>query len=151
MTDTATSTTHIDTGTEDLLARIDGNVGVITFNRPERRNALSEGIYAGFAAALPVLRDDPAVRVVMVTGNGNAFCAGGDVKGMHERNSGAPSSRPAGTRRRRSPTCEPASVSCRSPSTSTRSPSSPRSPVPLREPDSRSPSRPISVSPPSVP
>ncbi len=96
MTDTATSITHLDTGTEDLLARVDGNVGVITFNRPDRRNALSDGIYAGFAAALPVMRDDPAVRVVMITGNGGAFCAGGDVKGMHERNSGGASSRPSG-------------------------------------------------------
>jgi hypothetical protein len=43
----------IDTRTEDLLARVEGSVGVITFNRPERRNALSEGIYRGFTAALP--------------------------------------------------------------------------------------------------
>jgi 2-(1,2-epoxy-1,2-dihydrophenyl)acetyl-CoA isomerase len=77
----------IDTGTDDLLAHIDGHVGVITFNRPDRRNALSDAVYAGFAAALPALRDDPEVRVVMITGNGGAFCAGGDVKGMHERNS----------------------------------------------------------------
>lgn len=77
----------IETGSNDLLARIDGNVGVITFNRPERRNALSNGIYDGFSAALPVLAADPGVSVVMVTGNGGAFCAGGDVKGMHEANS----------------------------------------------------------------
>lgn len=77
----------IDTGSDDLLARIEGNVGVITFNRPERRNALSNGIYEGFSTALPVLAADPSVSVVMVTGNGGAFCAGGDVKGMHEANS----------------------------------------------------------------
>lgn len=77
----------IDTGSDDLLARIEGNVGIITFNRPERRNALSNGIYDGFAAALPVMAADSDVSVVMVTGNGGAFCAGGDVKGMHEANS----------------------------------------------------------------
>lgn len=77
----------IDTGSDDLLARIEGNVGVITFNRPERRNALSNGIYDGFSTALPILAADPTVSVVMVTGNGGAFCAGGDVKGMHEANS----------------------------------------------------------------
>lgn len=77
----------IETGSDDLLARIDGNVGVITFNRPERRNALSNGIYDGFSIALPKLAADPEVSVVMVTGNGGAFCAGGDVKGMHEANS----------------------------------------------------------------
>lgn len=76
----------IDTGSDDLLARVDGNVGIITFNRPERRNALSEGVYRGFDAALPVMADDPEVRVVLVTGAGGAFCAGGDVKGMHEAN-----------------------------------------------------------------
>ncbi|MEO6654106.1 MAG: enoyl-CoA hydratase-related protein [Ilumatobacteraceae bacterium] len=74
----------IDTGTDDLLARVQGNVGIITFNRPQRRNALSEGVYAGFGAALPVLAADTDVRVVMITGNGGAFCAGGDVKGMNE-------------------------------------------------------------------
>jgi len=76
--------THIETGTEDLLAHVDGNVGVITFNRPDRRNALSNAMYDGFHAALPALADDPNVNVVMITGAGGAFCAGGDVKAMNE-------------------------------------------------------------------
>ena len=76
----------LDTGTDDLLARVDGNVGIITFNRPDRRNALSNGIYHGFEQVLPVMALDPEVRVVMVTGAGGAFCAGGDVKGMNEAN-----------------------------------------------------------------
>jgi 2-(1,2-epoxy-1,2-dihydrophenyl)acetyl-CoA isomerase len=74
----------IDTGSDDLLAHIDGNVGVITFNRPERRNALSEGVYHGFEVALPLMAENADVRVVLVTGAGGAFCAGGDVKGMNE-------------------------------------------------------------------
>lgn len=78
--------TRIETGTDDLLAHTDGNVGVITFNRPDRRNALSDAMYDGFRVALPILADDPNVNVVMVTGNGGAFCAGGDVKGMNENN-----------------------------------------------------------------
>lgn len=78
------SVTSIDTGTDDLLAHVDGNVGVITFNRPDRRNALSNAMYDGFHAALPVLADDPDVHVLMITGAGGAFCAGGDVKGMNE-------------------------------------------------------------------
>lgn len=81
MTDTQTT---IDTGTEDLLAHVDGHVGVITLNRPERRNALSDGIYSGIDIALAAMRDDPAVRIVMITGAGGAFCAGGDVKRMNE-------------------------------------------------------------------
>lgn len=77
-------TRSIDTGTEDLLAHVDGNVGVITFNRPDRRNALSNSMYPGFDRALTAMTLDTEVRVVMVTGAGGAFCAGGDVKSMNE-------------------------------------------------------------------
>lgn len=77
-------TRSIETGTDDLLAEVDGNLGIITFNRPDRRNALSSPMYAGFGRALPVLAADPDVRVLVVTGAGGAFCAGGDVKGMNE-------------------------------------------------------------------
>ncbi len=79
-------TERIDTGTEDLLAEVRGRVGVLTFNRPERRNALSEEMYPAFRTGLDAFATDPGVRVVMVTGAGGAFCAGGDVKGMNERN-----------------------------------------------------------------
>jgi 2-(1,2-epoxy-1,2-dihydrophenyl)acetyl-CoA isomerase len=74
----------IDTGTDDLLAEVDGHLGIVTFNRPDRRNALSDPMYGGFARALPTLAADPEVRVLVVTGAGGAFCAGGDVKGMNE-------------------------------------------------------------------
>ena len=80
-------TRPIDTGTADLLAHVDGAVAVVTFNRPDRRNALSDGMYNGFRTVLPAMAVDPEVRVLMLTGAGGAFCAGGDVKGMHERNS----------------------------------------------------------------
>ena len=86
----------IDTGTEDLLARIEGHVAVLSFNRPARRNALSDAMYEGFGSALPAIARNPQVRVVLLTGEGGAFCAGGDVKGMHERNSGGdPGSTPS--------------------------------------------------------
>jgi 2-(1,2-epoxy-1,2-dihydrophenyl)acetyl-CoA isomerase len=74
----------IDTGTDDLLAEVDGHLGIVTFNRPDRRNALSDPMYGGFQRALPALAADPEVRVLVVTGAGGAFCAGGDVKGMNE-------------------------------------------------------------------
>ncbi|MEY4392139.1 MAG: hypothetical protein RLZZ544_848 [Actinomycetota bacterium] len=81
----------LDTGTNDLLARIEGHVAVISFNRPEARNALSDAMYAGFDAVLPVIAADTDVRVVMITGEGGAFCAGGDVKGFaaSHKNAGA--------------------------------------------------------------
>lgn len=75
--------TSLETGTEDLLGRIEDRVAVLTFNRPERRNALSHEMYGGFAKALPAIAADDDIRVVMVTGAGNAFCAGGDVKAMN--------------------------------------------------------------------
>jgi 2-(1,2-epoxy-1,2-dihydrophenyl)acetyl-CoA isomerase len=59
-------------------------VGVISFNRPERRNALTNEVYEGFDRALPAMATDPDVRVVMLTGAGGAFCAGGDVKEFAE-------------------------------------------------------------------
>jgi len=77
---------EFETGTDDLLARQEGHVGVITFNRPDRRNALSNEMYHGFRQVLPKFATDPGIRVVMITGAGGAFCAGGDVKGMNEAN-----------------------------------------------------------------
>ncbi|MEL6983076.1 MAG: enoyl-CoA hydratase-related protein [Actinomycetota bacterium] len=85
----------IETGTEDLLGHRVGHVAVLTFNRPERRNALSAGIYAGFERALPTIANDPDIRVVLLTGAGSAFCSGGDVKAMNERNSASPGSQPS--------------------------------------------------------
>ncbi len=77
---------QLETGTDDLLAHTERGVGVITLHRPERRNALSTAMYGGFDAVLPQLAADDEVRVVMVTGAGGAFCAGGDVKQMDENN-----------------------------------------------------------------
>ena len=77
-------TRAIDTGTDDLQAHVEGHLGVITFNRPDRRNALSEAMYGGIDAALADMAADREVRAVMMTGAGGAFCAGGDVKAMNE-------------------------------------------------------------------
>ena len=79
----------IETGTELLLARKEGRVAVVTFNRPESRNALHPETYEGFGRVLPVLANDSDVGAVVLTGTGSAFCAGGDVKGMNERNQGS--------------------------------------------------------------
>ena len=74
----------IETGTEYLLGWVQDGVAVLSFNRPERRNALHDEMYLGFAMALPVIAEDRGVGVVVVTGEGGAFCAGGDVKGFAE-------------------------------------------------------------------
>ena len=80
----------IDTGTEHLLGRVEDGVAVISFNRPERRNALHPEMYDGFDRLLPVLAEDAEVGALVVTGVGGAFCAGGDVRAMDEGNSGGP-------------------------------------------------------------
>ena len=56
----------------------------LTFNRPDRLNALSTPIMEGLLEALPRLAGDPAVGAIVLTGTGRAFCAGGDVKSMAE-------------------------------------------------------------------
>jgi 2-(1,2-epoxy-1,2-dihydrophenyl)acetyl-CoA isomerase len=68
----------------ELLETIEDGVVTLTFNRPERLNALSTPIMEGLLYGLPRLAGDPAVKVVVLTGAGRAFCAGGDVKSMAE-------------------------------------------------------------------
>ena len=81
--------TALDTGTEDLRAEIDDGVAVITMNRPDRRNALSEAMLSALGAVLGLVETDEAVGCVVLTGAGGAFCAGGDVKGMAARSADA--------------------------------------------------------------
>jgi 2-(1,2-epoxy-1,2-dihydrophenyl)acetyl-CoA isomerase len=66
----------------ELLETIEDGIATLTFNRPERMNALSTPIMEGLLHGLPRLAGDPAVKVVILTGAGRAFCAGGDVKDM---------------------------------------------------------------------
>jgi len=68
----------------ELLESIEDGIATLTFNRPERLNALSTPIMQGLLDSLPRLAGDPAVKVVVLTGAGRAFCAGGDVKSMAE-------------------------------------------------------------------
>ncbi|WP_231755185.1 enoyl-CoA hydratase-related protein [Bordetella sp. N] len=68
---------------QDLLQTRDGRLLVLTLNRPERRNALSPALYAALLAALRAAADDDDVGAVVLTGAGNAFCAGGDVARMN--------------------------------------------------------------------
>lgn len=66
-----------------------GATAVLTMNRPEQRNAIDQVMREEFAGAIAMVRDDPEVRAVVLTGAGGHFCAGGDVKGM-AANAGRP-------------------------------------------------------------
>ena len=74
----------LDTGTPLLLGRIENSVAVLTLNRPEARNALSSELTPALRRMIRHLDDDDDVAVLMLTGAGKAFCAGGDVKSMAE-------------------------------------------------------------------
>ena len=65
---------------QDLLESFESGVATLTMNRPDARNALTPDMMQGLLSALPRLAADPTVRVVVLTGTGQAFCAGGDVK-----------------------------------------------------------------------
>lgn len=76
----------LDTGTDDLLADIDAGVLTITLNRPQARNAMSDAMNQALADQLTAAELNPEVKCVVLTGAGQGFCAGGDVKGMAEQN-----------------------------------------------------------------
>ncbi len=78
----------IDTGTDDLLVQVDDGVAVLTMNRPERRNALSDAMVAAMSRSLANFEVDDGVGCIVLIGAGGAFCAGGDVKAMNERSGG---------------------------------------------------------------
>jgi len=72
--------------TTDLIEQVKDGVAVLTLNRPDRLNAMSRPMLDALLEALPRLAEDPAVGVVVLTGAGRGFCAGGDVKAMAEGN-----------------------------------------------------------------
>ena len=72
-----------------LLRETLGSVSVLTLNRPEARNSLSEGLIAELHAALKDIQDDASVRAVVIAANGPAFSAGHDMKELTARRADA--------------------------------------------------------------
>jgi enoyl-CoA hydratase/carnithine racemase len=77
-----TTEVAVDTGTDELLCAIRGRVAVITLNRPEVRNALSDDLTPALRTMIKVCGENPDVGALLITGAGAAFCAGGNIKGM---------------------------------------------------------------------
>ncbi len=65
---------------ESFLYEQSKGVGTITLNRPERLNAITFEVYRELTDFIAALREEPEVRVVVITGAGRAFCSGGDVR-----------------------------------------------------------------------
>jgi enoyl-CoA hydratase/carnithine racemase len=72
----------IDTGTDELRCEISQRVATITLNRPQARNSLSNELTPALRRMIADCGADPDVGAIMLTGAGDAFCAGGNVKGM---------------------------------------------------------------------
>ena len=77
-----TTETKIDTGTDELLCVIRDRVAIITLNRPEVRNAMSDTLTPALRTMIKTCGENPDVGALLITGAGTAFCAGGNVKGM---------------------------------------------------------------------
>lgn len=67
---------------EPILTRIENKVATLTFNRPDKLNALSRELLAQSAECLKRWSRDPEIGAIVLTGAGRAFCAGGDVGNM---------------------------------------------------------------------
>jgi enoyl-CoA hydratase/carnithine racemase len=65
-----------------LTEEVEPGIVLVTMNRPERLNALSQGLIAELHATFDALGSDRSVRAIVLTGAGRGFCAGADIKGV---------------------------------------------------------------------
>jgi enoyl-CoA hydratase/carnithine racemase len=79
----ADDSVSIETGTDELLCSVRERVAVITFNRPQARNSLSDNLTPALRRMIKRSGEDPEIGALLLTGAGAAFCSGGDVKGMN--------------------------------------------------------------------
>lgn len=68
-----------------ITLQVESGIAVLTLNRPEKRNAISDDMRTELIDALELVTRDNAIRALVLTGNGKGFCAGGDVAGMQRR------------------------------------------------------------------
>ena len=78
----------------ELLETFHDGIATLTINRPQSRNSMTTEVMKGLSEAMPRLANDPSVRLVVLTGAGGAFCAGGDVKGFVNKEPGSANSLP---------------------------------------------------------
>lgn len=64
-----------------LILKKESGIATIALNRPQRMNAINRVVHVEMLAALDDVKQDSSVRVLILTGKGRAFCAGGDFKG----------------------------------------------------------------------
>jgi 2-(1,2-epoxy-1,2-dihydrophenyl)acetyl-CoA isomerase len=69
---------------QDMIYTKKEGIAVITMNRPDKMNALSPALFEGISKSVDDAARDDGVRVIVITGTGEAFCSGADVKAMAE-------------------------------------------------------------------
>src|SRR5262249_45274245 len=70
------------TMSDDVIIQVQDKIATLTFNRPDKLNALSPDLLVDSIDALTEWSRDPKIGAIIVTGTGRAFCAGGDVSMM---------------------------------------------------------------------
>ena len=83
-----TATTASATAPPILLREDKGGIAILTLNRPQARNSLSEALLQALSETLTAIADDRSVRVVVLGANGPAFSAGHDLKELNAHRSG---------------------------------------------------------------
>ncbi len=66
----------------DLVYKEQTDIVIITLNRPEKRNVFSHQMIESLIHALETANQDDRIKAIVITGEGSAFCAGGDVNDM---------------------------------------------------------------------
>ncbi len=69
----------------NALYEHNGNIAIVTLNRPDRHNALGPALRQGLITAMDTANQDSTVRAVILTGNGRSFCSGGDLQELLDR------------------------------------------------------------------
>ena len=72
---------------EQIITETRGRVGIIRLNRPERLNAWTDRMHAELQEQVEAWNADPGIGAFVITGEGRAFCAGGDIEGMEQMRS----------------------------------------------------------------
>ncbi|MFC2041657.1 enoyl-CoA hydratase/isomerase family protein [Chloroflexota bacterium] len=86
---------------ETILVETKGRVGIITFNRPDKRNALNDTMTAEMRSQIEAWNSDKAIGAIILTGAGQSFCSGADIGGFKQEIDDSEAGRRAAERRRK--------------------------------------------------
>ena len=84
MADNASDKVAITTSNKTVTVRNEGAIRYLTLNRPDKLNAMNKALSDELSAALSAADNDPSVAVMVISGEGRAFCAGADLSGAGE-------------------------------------------------------------------